>query len=53
MLTARLLTVSPSMHCSGGGLLQGVPGPGGLLRGGEGVVSQHALRQTPPCEQNS
>ena len=33
----------------GGCLLQGVcvPAPGG-----GGVVSQHALRQTPPCEQN-
>ena len=31
----------------GGCLLLG--GGGGLLRG---VVSQHALRQTPPCEQN-
>ena len=57
MYTAHLLTVSPSMHCSGGcawsgGLsapggvcAPGVPAPGCLLRG---VVSQHALRQTPP-----
>ena len=30
----------------GGAWSQGVPGPGG-------VVSQHALRQTPPCEQNN
>ena len=60
MHTARLLTVSPSMHCGGclvlglsaaGGCLLpvGVPAPGGLLpRGcllrGGGVVSQHALR---------
>ena len=75
MRTARSLTVSPSMLCSGGALsggclvlegcllprgawsqggawsrvgasggclLWGVPAPGG------GVVSQHALRQTPP-----
>ena len=64
MHTARLLTVSPSMHCA-----RGVPGPGrcvcsrgvcswgvvcsgGCLVSG-GVVSQHALRQTPACEQNS
>ena len=67
MHTARLLTVSPSMHCAGGvcsvgGLLLGgclffwwwVSASGGcLLLGGGGVVSQHALRQTPPCEQNS
>ena len=32
---------------SGGLLWGGVPGPGGLLRG---LVSQHALRQTPPGE---
>ena len=36
----------------GGCLVQGVPGPGGCLLLGRGVVSQHALRQTPPCEQN-
>ena len=46
----------------GGSQVRGVPGPGGcLLRGvsapGEvpglgGLVSQHALRQKPPCEQN-
>ena len=30
MHTARLLTVSPSMHCAGGGcLLRGMPGLGG------------------------
>ena len=68
MHTARLLTVSPSMHCSRRGyllggsatgvwlvpggawsggvcLVGGVPSPGGGLGG---VVSQHALRQTPP-----
>ena len=33
---------------SGGGLVRGVPGPGGCLPGPGGeVVSQHALRQTP------
>ena len=39
----------------GGVLSQGGSGPGGggcLLLGGGWVVSQHALRQTPPCEQN-
>ena len=44
MHTACLLTVSSSMHCAGG---VGVSVPGGgqcLLLG---VVSQHALRQTP------
>ena len=41
MRTARLLTISPSMLCSGG-----VPASGG-------GVSQHALRQTTPCGQNS
>ena len=41
MHTARLLTVSPSMHCVGG-----VPALGGCLL--LGVVSQHALRQPPP-----
>ena len=39
-----------------GGLLWGVSAPGGVCSGGVsalgGVVSQHALRQTPPCEQN-
>ena len=82
MRTACSLTISPSMLCSGGCLVQGVlaprgclawgclvpgevPDPGGFLlpggvpgpRGGclvlgeclvLGVVSQHALRQTPP-----
>ena len=33
----------------GGYLVQGVPGPGGCLVQG-GLVSQHALRQTPPGE---
>ena len=71
MRTARALTVSPSMLCTGGCLLWGVPslGVGGSAPGGKGVcslgvpglagsgpggvcsrrvVSQHALRQTPP-----
>ena len=53
MHTARLLTVSPSMHYSGGGcLLRGFSGPrGGLIRGESlflGEVSQHALRLIPP-----
>ena len=37
MHTARFLSASPIMHCAGE-----VPGPGGR------VISQHALRQTPP-----
>ena len=61
MRTTRALTVSPSMLwargvsaqggvCSWGG---GVCSRGGVcLLWGGGVVSQHALRQTPPCEQN-
>ena len=57
MRTARLLPVSPSMLCAGGGLLLGGYAPGGggvcswgglLLEGAGsapgGVVSQHALR---------
>ena len=50
MHTARSLTVSPSILCSGsGGLSRGEGVPGGVpawSRGG--VVSQHALRLTPP-----
>ena len=58
MRTARLLPVSPTMHCFGGsgpagGLLLGggfwsgeVSGPGGCLVWES--VSQHELRQTPP-----
>ena len=40
--------------CSGGGLLWGGGCLlwGGLVRGAVVVVSQHALRQTPPCRQN-
>ena len=53
MRTARLLPVSPSMHCAGGGV---VSAWGGLLQGewasasglGWLCVSQHALGQTPP-----
>ena len=36
----------------GGVSIRGVSAPGGCLLPG-GCVSQHALRQTPPCEQNS
>ena len=58
MRTARLLPVSPSMVCSWegsapwGGLLQGGLLLGGCLLLGEMGVSQHALRQAAPCEQN-
>ena len=41
MHPARLLTVSPSMHCAGGS-----PCQGGLPCQGGGVVSQHALRHS-------
>ena len=55
MRTARSLTCPTRW---GGGICYqgvsaaggGVSATGGLLTGG--VVSQHALRQTPPCEQN-
>ena len=56
MHTARLLTVSPSMHCTGRWEVVGGGGGecGGVCSGGvpgpRGVVSQHALRQTPPRE---
>ena len=45
MRAARALTVSPSMLCGGEGVCSG---EGCLLPGRRGVVSQHALRQTPP-----
>ena len=55
MRTARALTVSPSMLCAGGtwSVGGGCLVPGGAWSGGgawsrEGVVSHHALRQTPP-----
>ena len=52
MHTTRLLIVSPSRHCAGGVCLAAMGSPcwGGSC---QGVVSQHALKQTPPCEQNS
>ena len=66
MRNARLLAVSPSMHCaglgvcSGGCLLHGgcfCCGAGGLLWGGVcsqgGLLSQHALRQTPPVDRQT
>ena len=47
MRTARLLPVSPSMHCSGGYLVPGgvpaqgdLPGPGGCTRSRGGVPAQ-------------
>ena len=50
MHTACALTISPSMLFAWGCMvLGGCMVPGGLVIGGEaGVVSQHALRQTPP-----
>ena len=59
MHSSRMRTIRNSSRLLGGCLVLGgvpapggVPGPGGcLLRGGDwcwGVVSQHALRQTPP-----
>ena len=46
----------PGGVCSQGCLLWGVSAPGGVCSWGicsqGGVVSQHALRQTAPCEQN-
>ena len=42
MRTARLLTVSPSMHCTGGCLV-----PVGPASGQTVGVSQHAMGQTP------
>ena len=50
--------ISQHALCRGCVSAMGVSAPGGAwsLRGvcsGGGVVSQHALRQTPPCEQNS
>ena len=48
---------APGGVCSGGCLLwgvsgQGVSAPGGVSAPRGGDVSQHALRQTPSCEQN-
>ena len=64
MRTARLLPVSPSMHCSGGGVflvsswgvfLVSSWGEGGVFREGvsaRGVLPQCILGYTPPREQN-
>ena len=62
MRTARLLPISPDMHCGGcllggGGVCsQGVSASGGVWSGrvsayGPGGVSQHAMGQTSPCGQ--
>ena len=55
MRTARLLPVSPSMHCAGGCLLPGGSAPGrGVCLWSQGGVSQHAMAQTTcPCRQIS
>ena len=53
MRTARALTVSPSMLCAGGGVSapRGFAWSGGAWSRGfacyGGMLSQHALRQTP------
>ena len=56
MRTARLLPVSPSMHCSGGCTCQrGVylPAGGGVPEGVGGVPARGVPAQVPPlCEQN-
>ena len=52
MHTARLLTVSPSMHCTGGACSWGVPALAGVVSAPGGwYPSMHWGR--PPCEQNS
>ena len=48
MRTARSLTVSPSMLCSGGCLVWGVPGPGGCLPGPGGGISACTEADTRP-----
>ena len=58
MCNARLLAVSPSIHCAGGvAWSRGVLVPGGTASGpggvpasgpGGGGVSQHAMGHTPP-----
>ena len=49
MRIARLLPVSPSTHCAGGG-----SAPGGSASGlGGGGVSQHAMGQTPPVNRTT
>ena len=58
MRTARLLIVTPSMHCAGSGVstsgprgFRGVSAPGRVSAYGLGrgvCVSQHAMGQTPP-----
>ena len=57
MHTARLLTVSPSMHCAGGvSLPGGSPCWGGALPGGlpcQGGIPACTETDPPPCGQNS
>ena len=56
MRTARLLPISPSMHCMVGyGCLVGVSAPGGLLPMGSALrgVYLHTLRHTYTLRQTS
>ena len=46
----RLLPVSPSMHCVGGGVP--ASGPGGMPASGPGGVYPSMQWGRPPCEQN-
>ena len=52
MRTARLLTVSPSMHCVGGSA-RGVSAPGGACSGRWGIPACTEADSPPPCVQNS
>ena len=51
MHTTHLLTVSPSMHCTGGCLLWGVSAVGGAWSGGWAIPACTEA-DPPPCEQN-
>ena len=53
MHSSRMHTVHNCSHLMGGVWywVEGVSGPGGCLP--RGVVSQHALRQTPPVDRHT